>query len=173
MHRHDLGMNKLRRAVLLLIALAATAWSGHALAVPPVLAPPAAQAVITNYIRAVKANDLSGYRKLFAPDARVAADWPIATGRDAWLSAISREFAATRQTRFLAVFSGSDEFNGAPATRALLVQEIKDCRPGIAECFGQFRSETLTIQNGQIVALDRARYTHRLLEPGGWTFFAP
>lgn len=42
----------------------------------------------------------------------------------------------------------------------------------MAECFGQFRSETLIIQDGLIVALDRASFTHRLAD-GAWTFYAP
>lgn len=166
-------MMDLRRTVLAFIALIGAAWSGPALAVPPVSAPPAAQAVIANYIRAITVNDIGAYRNLFAADARIASDWPAANGRDAWLDAISLEFAATRQTRFLTVFSSVASFKGAQATRALLVQEIKDCRAGFAECFGQFRSEMLTIQNGQIVALDRTRFSHRRLDPGGWTFIAP
>lgn len=159
--------------MLIFVALVTVAWAGVAAAVPPVIAPPAAQALIADYIEAVRRNDLSAYRKFFADDARITSDWPVGAGRDAWLGAVSDEFAATRRTKFLAVFSGVLEVDGRPATRALLVQEIKDCRPGIIECFGEFRSETLTIRDGQIVALERRRSTHRLLDPGGWTSFAP
>lgn len=166
-------MRDLRKGVLACFALAAAAWSCAAQAVPPVMAPPSAQAAIADYIEAVEQNDFSAYAKLFATDADIISDWPRSGGREVWLSAVSTEFAVTRRTRFLAVFSGFVEIDGQPATRALIVQEIKDCRPDIIECFGQFRSETLTIRNGQIVALERRRSTHRLLDSGEWTFFAP
>lgn len=160
-----------RRAAMLgcAILLAATV-AGPAMAVPPVLAPPAAQALVANYMAAIRSNDLAAYAALFAPDARIVSDWPAGAGRDAWLKAVSAEFAPPRVTRFLAVFSRSAELAG---TRVLLVQQIEDCRPGIVECFAQFRSETLTVQNGLIVALERSQYSHRLAEPGGWTFDAP
>lgn len=164
-------MNPFRAAMLSLAA--ATAFSGPALAVPPVSPAPAEQALVAHYIQAVRANDHDAYAALFAPDVDVQADWPAATGREAWLRAVAVEFAPTRRTRVLAVFSEFAVVAGKPAARVLIVQEIKDCRPNIAECFGQFRSETLTVQNGLIVALDRSGYTHRLNEPGGWTIFAP
>lgn len=53
------------------------------------------------------------------------------------------------------------------------VQEIKDCRPGFAECFARFYIETLTVQGGLIVELQRSVFTHRLGESGGWPFYAP
>jgi len=87
--------------------------------------------------------------------------------------AVSAEFAPTRTVRFLAVFSGFARFEGQPATRVLVVQELKDWRPGVVECFGQFRSETLFVRDGAILGLERAGFTHRRLELGGWTFFAP
>lgn len=155
------------------VAVLATSWGGPALAVPPVLASAPDRTLVADYMKAINANDAAAYAKLFAPDVRIAADWPAATGREAWLKAVAAEFAPTRQTRFLAVFSDFVQLDGKAATRVLLVQELKDCRPGIVECFGQFRSETLTVQNGLIVALERSRFTHRLTEPGGWTFFAP
>ncbi|WP_068877254.1 MULTISPECIES: nuclear transport factor 2 family protein [unclassified Phenylobacterium] len=140
---------------------------------PPVLAPPAAQAVVTAYIDAIRTNDAAAYAKLFAPDVRIVSDWPAGADRATWLRAVSAEFAPTRTVRFLAVFSGFARFDGQPATRVLVVQELKDCRPGIVECFGQFRSETLFVRGGAIVGLERAGFTHRRLEPGGWTFSAP
>ncbi|WP_430420578.1 hypothetical protein [Phenylobacterium sp.] len=164
-------MNLFRAAMLSLAA--ATAFGGPALAIPPLSPAPAEQALVARYIEAVRANDHNAYAKLFAPDADIQADWPAASGRDGWLRAVARELAPTRRTRFLAVFSEFATVAGKPAARVLIVQEIKDCRPNIAECFGQFRSETLTVQNGRIVALDRSGYTHRLNEPGGWTIFAP
>lgn len=164
-------MNPFRAAMLSLAS--ATAFGSPALAVPPVSPAPAEQALVARYIQAVRANDHNAYAALFAPDVDIHADWPAATGRDAWLRAAAVEFAPTRRTRFLAVFSEFALVAGKPAARVLIVQEIKDCRPNIAECFGQFRSETLTVQNGRIVALDRSGYTHRLTEPGGWTIFAP
>lgn len=166
-------MKTLRTAMLGCAVLVASAYGGPALAVPPVLAPPAAQMLVANYMQAVTKNDLQAYAKLFAPSASVVSDWPTSTGRDTWLKAVSVEFAPSRRTRFLAVFSAFVQFSGKPATRVLLVQEIKDCRPRVVECFGQFRSETLIVQNGVIVALDRTGFSHRLTEPGGWTFFAP
>lgn len=149
------------------------AWGGRASAAPPVLAPPAAQAVVTGYMEAIQTNDAAAYAKLFAPDVRIVSDWPAGTDRVAWLRAVSAEFAPTRSVRLLVVFSGFAQFDGQPATRVLVVQELKDCRPGIVECFGQFRSETLFVRDGAIVGLERAGFTHRLTEPGGWTFFAP
>ena len=166
-------MTVLRAATFGCVVLLATACSGDALAVPPVLAPPAAQALVTHYMQSIRDNDPEAYARLFSPDANIVSDWPKAAGRDAWLRAVAIEFAPTRKARFLAVFSGYVQFAGKPATRVLIAQEIKDCRPGIIECFGQFRSETLTVQNGSIVALERSTFSHRLTEPGGWTFFAP
>jgi hypothetical protein len=164
-------MNAFRAAMLSLAA--ATAFGSPAFAVPPVSPAPAEQALVAHYIQAVRANDHNAYAKLFAPDVDIQADWPAATERDAWLRAVAVEFAPTRRTQFLAVFSDFALVAGKPAARVLIVQEIQDCRPNIIECFGQFRSETLTVQNGLIVALDRSGYTHRLNEPGGWTIFAP
>jgi hypothetical protein len=166
-------MSTLRATILGWVVLMAIVCGGQALAVPPVLAPPAAQALVADYMKAVAANDVAAYAKLFAPEAEIVSDRPRAAGPDAWLRAVSPEFAPTRRVNFLAVFSRLVQRDGRSATRVLLVQEIRDCRPGIIECFGQFRSETLTVQNGLIVALERSHFTHRLTEPGGWTFFAP
>lgn len=166
-------MNAYRAAVVGCVVLLTMAWGGRASAVPPVLAPPAAQAVVTGYIEAIRTNDAAAYAKLFAPDVRIVSDWPAGADGATWLRAVATEFAPTRTVRFLAVFSGFSRFEGRAATRVLVVQELKDCRPGIVECFGQFRSETLFVRDGAIVALERAQFTHRRLEPGGWTFFAP
>lgn len=122
---------------------------------------------------AVRDNDFSAYSKLLAADVRIVSDWPQTSEREAWLKAISMEFAPTRRTRFLAVFSNARGFNRSRGARVLMVQEIKDCRPGFAECFARFYSETLTVHGGSIVELQRSVFTHRLEDSGGWTFYAP
>lgn len=146
-------------ALAVLLALAAA----PARAVPPVSLAAADQAAVEAYMTAVAANDHAAYVRLFAPDARIVSDWPQASDRDAWLAATAQEFGPARTVRFLAVFGDH--------RRVLLVQELQHCRPGIAECFGQFRTEVLTLRDGRITALERTRYTHRRLQPRDWTFF--
>lgn len=166
-------MNSLRAAILSCAVLAGIASARPASAVPPIEAPRADVATISNYMKAVAANDHAAYARLFAPEARITSDWPAAADLDVWLSALAPQFAPTRTTRFLAVYSRARPRDGQFVTEAVLVQEAKDCRPGVVECWGQFRTETLTLRNGLIVSLERSNYTHNLRQPGGWTAFPP
>ena len=155
-------MNRLRAAVLSSALLAGIAIARPVSAVPPIEATPPDLATISNYIKAVADNDHAAYARLFAPEARITSDWPAAADVDVWLSALASQFAPTRTTRFLAVYSRVRPRDGKLLTDAVLVQDARDCRPDIIECWGQFRTETLTLQNGLIIALDRSNYTHAL-----------
>lgn len=166
-------MNSLRAEILSCAALVGVASARPASAVPPIEAPPADLATVSNYMKAVANNDHPAYARLFAPEARIVSDWPAAADLDVWLAALAPQFAPTRTTRFVAVYSRAGARDGKSVTRAVLVQEAKDCRPNVTECWGQFRTETLTLQNGLIVALERSNYTHGLRQPGGWTAFPP
>lgn len=152
--------------------LAAWAFAAPALAVPPVLPAPLSQALVEEYIQATSTNDIVAYGKLFSPEAEIVIGPAAALTTAQWLEVASQEFTATRQTRFLEVFAAGTSAAGKPSTRITFTEEMRDCRPLRAECFGTFRNEAITVTDGKIVRLERAPdSSHRRTSPGNWTFY--
>jgi hypothetical protein len=154
------------------ILIAALAIAGPAFAVPPVAPTPAATKMVQAFIRANTTNDLPAYSGLFSPDAKVATGARETMGKAQWIAALSDEFFATRRTRFLNVFARYTVAAGKPSTRVVFVEDVKLCSPKAIECFATFRTETITVTDGQIVALERSSdLTHQLTPNGDWNFF--
>jgi hypothetical protein len=153
------------------ILIAALAIAGPAFAVPPVAPSPAVTKTVQDFIRANTTNDLPAYRSLFSPDATVATGTGETMGKAQWIAAVSDEFFPARRTRFLNVFARYAFAAGKRGARVVFVEDVRLCRPNLIECFATFRIETITIMDGQIVALERSSdLTHQLTPGGDWNF---
>ena len=156
----------------ILALLAALVVAGPAFAVPPVLPAPAASALVQDFIRATKGNDLSAYERLFAPDAAIMTETGGSIDKAQWLKSASAEFVPHRRTRFLNVFAANALRSGKRATRIVFVEEVHLRRPGAIEQFPVYRSEMITVEDGKIIHLQTSGYlSHRLTAGGEWTFY--
>ena len=157
------------RRIALASLLLALAIAAPAFAVPPVL--PRETNVIENYMRAIRDNDLTTYSALFAEDAKITIDGEAPMAATAWIDATKKAFVPARRTRFPSVLGGLSYSSGRRRAEFALTVEQQLCTPGIAECFGGFWTEALTVVDGRIVDIKRSGFTHRLTASGEWTFF--
>ena len=154
------------------LILAAWAFAAPALAVPPILPAGQNEALVEEYIQAISNNDIAAYGTLFSPGAEVVVGSGPSLDRDQWLKAAAEEFIPTRKTRFLEAFAGGTTLANKSSTRVIFTIEMLSCRPLSAECFGTFRSETITVTDGKIVRLERTPdFSHRRRGPKYWTFY--
>jgi hypothetical protein len=93
-------------------------------------------------------------------------------GKAQWIALVSREFSDPPPTRFLNVIARFKSSAGMKGARVLLVEDARRCHPRAFECFANYRIETITVMEGQIIALERSRdFTHRLTSDGRWDIY--
>lgn len=155
----------------ILIVLIALAIAGPALAVPPVAPRKADLDGLNAYATAVAQRDLNVYGALFTADAQITKA-KSAFDKSEWLEAVTDELKNTHQARLLTVFGTMAVRDGKPVTKFRLAREFQSCAPMMMECFGAYRTETLTFRDGKIIGLEvDDDYTFRQTSSGGWTFF--
>jgi hypothetical protein len=154
------------------VLIAALTFAGPAFAIPPMGPIDADLAVAKAYIRATEQSDFPAYRSLFAPDARIIqTETPASGNKEQWFAAAAAEFSRERQSHFLNVFARAAITAGKRTTRVAFIVELSGCgRTFMMECFPEWRSEVITVEDAKIIQLETSGdFSFRLTADGKWT----
>lgn len=155
-----------------LIIIAGLLAAFPAAAIPPMGPRPAEAAVVQAYAAALERNDLAVLSTLIGEDAKISDEAGKLIRREDWLASGASEAAVARRTQILNAFSGYASYPGQAIRRFMFVIEFTSCHPKAAECFPQWRTETITVDAGKIIALQTSNaFDLRRTTAGDWTFY--
>lgn len=146
------------------------------LAIPAIAAPPPppsdeALTAVQTFIRATKEKDMRVYAGTLSE--RFVGNDELAgpATKTEWLDKVSKEFGnARRNVNIIKVFYGTHQAKGKFATRVMLMENANNFSFGGSrspDCCAFYLTETLTLDGGKIVQIDRSALFETVLSPTG------
>lgn len=147
------------------------------LAIPAIAAPPPppsdeALTAVQTLIRATKEKDVKVYAGTLS-ERFIGNDDELggSATKTEWLDKVSKEFGNARwNVNIIKVFYGTHQVKGKFATRAMLVENANNFSfggSGSPDCCAFYLTETLTLDGGKIVQIDRSALFETVLSPTG------